>query len=162
MATQSRTNTQMNSNYGSKQLTYIYGSAAPKYTQAPQRRETPAAPSTQKKASVATKPYTVNKPLFVMSLVAFAAICVMMIQFIRLSSDITVLRSSISSLESNISKTKMQNDEYYGRIMSNIDLEEVREIAVTELGMDYATAEQIITYDSHIDDYVEQKIVIKD
>lgn len=162
MATQSRTNTQMNRNRGNAQLTYIYGSAAPKYTQAPQRREVKATPNTQRKEAVVAKPYAVNKPLFIMSLVAFAAICVMMIQFIRLSSDITVLRSSITSMESEMSKLKMQNDEYYGRIMSNIDLEEVREIAVTELGMDYATAEQIITYDSYIDDYVEQKIVVKD
>lgn len=160
MATQNRTNTQMNRNRVNN-VTYMYGSAAPKYNT--QRKEVrPVNPNEQKKQAVQPKASPVNMPLFILSLVAFAAIGFMMIQYIRLSSEITVLTSSITSLESQVDALKNENDEYYGRIMSNIDLEEVREIAITELGMDYATADQIITYDSRIDDYVEQRIVIKD
>lgn len=151
MATTNRTNTQMNR--------YMYGSAAPKYNTQP-RQVRPV--QTEEHVETRTKAAPVNMPVFILSLIAFAAIGFMMIQYIRLSSEITVLTSSITSLESQVDALRMENDEYYGRIMSNIDLEEVREIAIAELGMDYATADQIITYDSRIDDYVEQRIVIKD
>lgn len=163
MATPNRTNVQKNTNRVSN-VTYMYGSAAPKYAAQPQRRVEPRhnAPDAQRKQQVMARPSAVNMPLFILSLVAFAAIGVMMIHYIRLSSEITVLTSSITKLESQVDTLKNENDEYYGRIMSNIDLEEVREIAIAELGMDYATADQIITYDSQIDDYVEQRIVIKD
>ena len=160
MATQNRTNAQMNRNRVNN-VTYMYGSAAPKYD-AQQERRRVAAPDVQRRQDAQPKASPVNMPSFILSLIAFAAIGFMMIQYIRLSSEITVLTSSITSLESQVDALRMENDEYYGRIMSNIDLEEVREIAITELGMDYATADQIITYDSTIDDYVEQRIVVKD
>lgn len=160
MATSKRTNTQMNRNRVNN-VTYMYGSAAPKYNAQQERRDAQAK-DIQRRENVQPKASPVNMPLFILSLIAFVAIGFMMIQYIRLSSEITVLTSSITSLESQVDALRMENDEYYGRIMSNIDLEEVREIAITELGMDYATADQIITYDSTIDDYVEQRIVIKD
>ena len=160
MAATNRTNVQMNKNRVNN-VTYMYGSAAPKYAAQPNRRSIET-PNVQRRQGVQPKASPVNMPLFILSLVAFAAIGFMMIQYIRISSEITVLTSSITSLESQVDALRMENNEYYGRIMSNIDLEEVREIAITELGMDYATADQIITYDSRIDDYVEQRIVIKE
>lgn len=165
MATQNRTNVQKNTVRASRNNTYVYGSAAPKYGVQPNRRREqvrPVSNNPQREQAPLAKPSPVNMPLFILSLVAFAAIGFMMIQYIRLSSDITVLTSSITQLESQVDALKNENDEYYGRIMSNIDLEEIREIAIAELGMEYATADQIITYDSQIDDYVEQRIVIKD
>ena len=158
MATTNRTNAQMNRNRVNN-VAYMHGSAAPKYNTQP-RQVRPV--QIQEEVEVSKKAAPVNMPVFILSLIAFAAIGFMMIQYIRLNSEITVLTSSITSLESQVDALKMENDEYYGRIMSNIDLEEVREIAITELGMDYATADQIITYNSTIDDYVEQRIVIKD
>ncbi len=163
MATQNRTNVQKNTYRTNQNATYMYGSAAPKYTAQPKRtQERSAENNAQRRQAVQVKPSPVNMPLFILSLVAFAAIGFMMIQYIRLSSDITVLSSNITKIESQINNLKAENDEYYSRIMSSIDLEEVREIAMTELGMNYATKDQIITYDSQMDDYVEQKIVVKD
>ena len=160
MATTNRTNTQMNRNRVNN-VTYMHGSAAPKYDT--QRRQVrPVQIQEEQNVDTRAKAAPVNMPLFILSLVAFMAIGFMMIQYIRLSSEITVLTNSITKIESQVDALKMENDEYYGRIMSNIDLEEVREIAIAELGMDYATADQIITYESTIDDYVEQRIVIKD
>ena len=85
-----------------------------------------------------------------------------MIQYIRLNSEITALTTANTKLESQISDLKAENDDYYGRIMSSVDLEKVREVATMDLGMVYASENQIITYDSQIDDYVEQSRVIKD
>ena len=51
---------------------------------------------------------------------------------------------------------KLANDEEYSRITSSIDLEEIKRIAIGELGMTYAKEGQIITYDSVENDYMRQ------
>lgn len=48
------------------------------------------------------------------------------------------------------------NDEEYSRITSNINLEEIKRIAIGELGMTYATEGQVIPYESNSNDYMRQ------
>ena len=146
-------------------ITYLYGSAAPKLEPTPQRRpqkEVERRQAPQRKQSVQAKPYPVNMPLLVLSIVAFVALGAMMIQYIRLNSEITAITAANTKLESQISDLRAENDEYYGRIMNSVDLEKVREVAIMDLGMVYASEGQIITYVSQMDDYVEQSRVIKD
>ncbi len=148
-------------------ITYIHGSAAPKYETIPQRRPRKEAEKhtrqrTNAKPRVQAKPSPVNVPVLLLTLAAFAAIGVMMIQFISLSSEISAISGNISGLERELSALKAENDEYYSRIMSSVNLEDVREVAIMDLGMVYATQEQIITYDSKVDDYVQQSRVVKD
>lgn len=148
-----------------QKITYLYGSAAPKLEPTPQRRplrEEERRTAPQRKQKVQAKPYPVNMPLLVLSIVAFIALGAMMIQYIRLNSEITAITAANTKLESQISDLRAENDEYYGRIMNSVDLEKVREVAIMDLGMVYASEGQVITYDSHMDDYVEQSRVIKD
>ena len=148
-----------------QKITYLYGSAAPKLEPTPQRRplrEEERRTAPQRKQKVQAKPYPVNMPLLVLSIVAFVALGAMMIQYIRLNSEITAITAVNTKLESRISDLRAENDEYYGRIMNSVDLEKVREVAIMDLGMVYASEGQVITYDSHMDDYVEQSRVIKD
>ena len=158
---QNRTNNRANQN-----IAYLYGSAAPKVEVTPRRPqrelEKRNAPITRQKQRVQAKPSPVNVPLLVLTLIAFVMSGALMIKYISLNSQITALSQGIETLESQINTLKAENDEYYGRIMSSIDLEEVREVAIMDLGMVYASEGQIITYDSRIDDYVEQSRVIKD
>ncbi len=51
---------------------------------------------------------------------------------------------------------RLANDEELVRINSSIDLEEIRRIAIGELGMVYATEGQIINYANEGSDYVRQ------
>ena len=51
---------------------------------------------------------------------------------------------------------KIANDEAYSRITGNIDLEEIKRIAIGELGMTYAQEGQIITYSNVGNDYMRQ------
>ena len=151
MATQTRATAPQTYNRTNQKITYLYGSAAPKLEPTPQRKQ-----------KVQAKPYPVNMPLLVLSIVAFIALGAMMIQYIRLNSEITAITAANTKLESQISDLRAENDEYYGRIMNSVDLEKVREVAIMDLGMVYASEGQVITYDSHMDDYVEQSRVIKD
>jgi len=166
MADRRATATQTGYNTESK-ITYLYGSAALKYEMIPQKKprkeeERQERRNTAARQKVQAKPSPANVPVLILTLAAFVAIGAMMIQYISLSSEISVLTNSIASLERQVNDLKAENDEYYGRIMSNVDLEKVREIAIMDLGMVYASEDQIITYDSQVDDYVEQSRVIKD
>lgn len=79
-----------------------------------------------------------------------------LVGYIRLQSDITHSIQNISRLENDLNDLRLANDEEYNRITSSIDLEEVRRIAIQELGMKYAEEGQIVTYESENSDYVKQ------
>lgn len=87
---------------------------------------------------------------------ALMAAGVILTGYIGLQADITGSIKHISSLESQLNSLKLQNDENYSRITSNIDLEEVKRIAIQELGMKYAEEGQIITFSGEGSDYVRQ------
>ena len=54
-----------------------------------------------------------------------------------------------------------ENDEKYNKASSNVDLDEIKRIAMEEYGMTYADENQIVTYsDEGGDDYVRQNEAI--
>lgn len=79
-----------------------------------------------------------------------------LVGYITLQSDITNSIKNISVLESELNDLRLANDEEYSRITSDVDLEEVRRIAIQELGMQYAQEGQIVTFASENSDYVKQ------
>ena len=76
--------------------------------------------------------------------------------YIGLQSDITNSIKNISRLESQLNTLKLDNDEEYSRITNNIDLEEVKRVAIQELGMKYAEEGQIVTVTGGGSDYMRQ------
>lgn len=87
---------------------------------------------------------------------AFLIVCGVLTSYIKLQSDITNHVKNISTLESRLNELRLANDETYTKIMSSIDLEEVKRIAVNELGMKYAKEGQVIQYTGEGNDYVRQ------
>ena len=79
-----------------------------------------------------------------------------LIGYIRMQSNITSSVKQISKLESQLNSLKLSNDEQLSRVESSIDLEEIRRIAITELGMTYAGEGQIIEIPDDGSDYVRQ------
>ena len=83
--------------------------------------------------------------------------------YIKLHAEVTGTVSYISSLEKQYATLAKENDEAMNRLNGNIDLEEVRRIAIAEYGMRYVEEGQIITYsDGGGTDYVRQKAEIPD
>lgn len=80
--------------------------------------------------------------------------------YIKIQSDITARMRNISKLESQISDLKAENDEAYKRISTAVDLDAIKDTAINELGMFYATSDQIIYYTVENDDYMNQYIEI--
>ena len=102
-------------------------------------------------------------PGYVMFLsLALIATGFILVSYIRLQSDITNRIDHISALERELNDLRLANDEEYNRITSSIDLEEVRRIAVQELGMRYAEEGQIVSFTSENNDYVKQLSLIPD
>lgn len=87
---------------------------------------------------------------------ALVAMGIILVNYIGLQSDITNSVKHISVLEKQLNDLKLSNDEEYNRISSSIDLEEIRRIAIQELGMRYAEEGQIIFFASENNDYVKQ------
>ena len=94
--------------------------------------------------------------------IALIAMGWILLNYIKLQSDITNSINQISSLERELNDLKLANDEEYNRITSSIDLEEVRRIAIQDLGMKYAQDGQIISFESENSDYVKQMSSIPD
>ena len=63
---------------------------------------------------------------------------------------------NIAALEAQLSELRTENDDEYNRVTTSVDLEEVRDIAINELGMVYAGADQVVLYDSEGSDYMKQ------
>lgn len=79
-----------------------------------------------------------------------------LINYIQLQFDMSDHVKQIADLENQLNTMKQLNDDEYTRIVSNIDLEEIKRIAIGELGMIYATEGQIITFANEGSDYVRQ------
>lgn len=76
--------------------------------------------------------------------------------YINLQSDITNQVDAISEMESRYNNLKLTNDEEYNRINNSIDLEEIKAVAIGELGMTYAREGQIVNVEDSETDYVRQ------
>lgn len=88
--------------------------------------------------------------------VTLSLIGVMLIGYIGLQSDITSRVKNIARLESTLNTLKLKNDEEYNRIESSENLEEIKRIAIQELGMKYAEEGQVITFSGEGSDYIRQ------
>lgn len=82
-------------------------------------------------------------------------------QYIRLQSSITSYVSTISKLEIELESVKAENDDYESRIKGAVGLEEIKKRAMDDLGMSYASDEQIVVYESDGTDYVRQFVSIE-
>ena len=92
--------------------------------------------------------------LFLVGALIMAAMILM--SYIRIQSDIIIAVRNIASLESELNNVKLSNDEDYARAASSVDLEEIRRVAIGELGMRYAKEGQIINVSGEGSDYVRQ------
>jgi hypothetical protein len=68
----------------------------------------------------------------------------------------TSSQKKIASLESELAELKKVNADDLNRIETSVNLEEIREIAMNELGMVYATQENVVLYKNTTQNYVSQ------
>lgn len=94
---------------------------------------------------------------YVIFLTAAAVITVFVcVNFLQLRARNTILQEEVASLEAELDSAILENDSEYNRVMNSVDLEHVKEVAINELGMQLATASQVVTYSVEDGDYVRQ------
>lgn len=153
-----RTNRQ-NPKVTSERQMYVDGSAARKLQSVPIKREKKEQiqepkPIPRKKPQVRTSSMSIG--YIIVLAVAILAVGYVLVGYVELQSDITNRTNNISQMESKLNNARLTNDEKYTKIMSSIDLEEIKNIAINELGMRYAKEGQVVTYSGEGSDYVRQ------
>ncbi len=93
--------------------------------------------------------------------VAFLTVCVAIVAFaavslIQIQSQVTHRMENIAALESQITDLKADNDARYKEIVTSVDLEYIKDVAMNQLGMQYATEEQVIYYSVENNNFMDQ------
>ena len=97
-----------------------------------------------------------NLPYVLFLTMALMITGVMLIGYLQAQSNLTVSVKRVAALESELNDMKLANDEQLERINSALDMEEVKRIAVEELGMTYAKEGQVVIISDEGSDYVRQ------
>lgn len=82
--------------------------------------------------------------------------CVISAMYIRIQADLTERMHNISRLESQVSDVTIDNEATRKRIETSVDLNHVKDVAINQLGMVYASPDQIMYYEVSDDDYMNQ------
>lgn len=151
------TRSRRNYNTGSHQ-SYVYGNVVTKPAYEPKRQY--EEPSREKRTSRQVrknrKKALQMSPGYVMFLTVAAVIAlVVCINYVQLQARITSSSKSITAMQEELAELKEENNTRYNAVMDSVNLEEVREKA-DKLGMVYATADQIVGYESPSSDTVKQ------
>lgn len=93
--------------------------------------------------------------------VAFLTLCVGVVAFaavalVQIQSQVTQRMEHIAALESQITDLKADNDARYKEIVTSVDLDYIKDVAMNQLGMQYATQEQIIYYSVENNNFMDQ------
>lgn len=138
--------------------TYVDGNTVRKVQTAPKQQQQPRQNTRTSSATRKNRERALQMNFsYVLFLTVAAVVTVMVcINYLKLQSESTALQKEVTSLSTQLSELKLENDSQYNRIISSVDLEQVKEVAMTELGMVYASESQIRTYDSTESDYVKQ------
>lgn len=87
-----------------------------------------------------------------------AAICAVLVcvSYMRLQFEIVSRSENITSLQRELADLTEQNDTAYHALFDSVNLEELRETAINDLGMVYASEGQVVEYESPTSGYVKQ------
>ncbi|MBP5453329.1 MAG: cell division protein FtsL [Lachnospiraceae bacterium] len=79
-----------------------------------------------------------------------------LVSYLRLQSEIANSVENIAIYEQRLNNLTLANDDEYSKMINAIDYDEIKRIAIEELGMVYASEDQIVTYTRENSDYVRQ------
>lgn len=138
---------------------YVYGNVAAKPAYEPVRREDN--PNVRKGTSSQVKKNRRQalrmNPGYVMFLTLAAMLALIIcVNYVKLQSRITKRSENITDLQAELADLKEENNTRYNFVMDAVNLDEIRTKAQNELGMVYASEDQIVEYTSPLADYVKQ------
>ncbi|MCR5675813.1 MAG: cell division protein FtsL [Lachnospiraceae bacterium] len=156
---------------GAVQTGYIHGTALVKPAADPRRENAPRRERQAgrnfrtipggKQAERPSKRSSILSLLFMVGALVITAFA--LYRYVDVQTSLEGSATTIAELEKELATLRQENDEAYSRANATIDLEEVKRVAIQELGMKYADEGQIIVYsDDGAADYVRQLAAIPD
>lgn len=143
--------------------TYVYGNVVPKPAYSP---DTPREDEEKKKKEQRQVSRTVrqnrrrekqmNAGYVVFLALASIITMIVCVSYIQVHSTVTKGTKTITSMQQELSDLKEANNAKESSVMNSINLEQVRDKAVNELGLVYAGDDQILEYENPNDSYVKQ------
>ena len=97
-----------------------------------------------------------NRILTGYMIMAVMLTCVMLVAYVALQTNVTTRMNHIASLENELSTVNADNKAAESRIAMTTNLTEIKERAINELGMVYATSSQIVYYSVDGSDHMSQ------
>lgn len=127
---------------------YVYGSSARKEALRvqPEQHVEQTKELSQRVRQNRSRALHMNRGYVVFLAVAAFVTLLACTQYLQLQSEITNRSERITELQQELADRKEANTTKYNAIVNSINLEEVRERAMNDLGMVYAQEEQVITY----------------
>ena len=93
--------------------------------------------------------------------VVFLTVCVIAsavaaLSLIQIRSSVTQQMKEVANIESQAADLKAENDARYKEITTSVDLNYIKDYAINQLGMTYASDNQIVYYTVDNDNYMDQ------
>lgn len=153
-----RTRTQHKEMQGGRIYTYVDGTAVRKLDSVPQKRPQKKKRSSTSLATRRNRERALRMNLGYVTFLTVAAVITVFtcVNFLQLQANKTRLQKEVTALAAQLDADILENDSDYNRIITNVDMEHVKDVAMNELGMVPAKKSQIVTYEIDDSDYVRQ------
>ena len=136
--------------------TEVEGNVVRKLQIAPQYQESTNKPAEVPRRSRRQQSNTLSIPYCIFLAVACVLTLTLGAYYLQQQALSTKSQKDIASLESELAELKKANADDLNRIETSVNLEEIRDIAINELGMVYATEENVVLYKNKSQNYVSQ------
>lgn len=138
---------------------YIYGNTVRQPEVLPRRYEEVEQPVRRSSSQVRKnrKKALFMSPAYVTFLAVAACLTVFVcVQYLQLQTNLRNQSRNITALQRELANLTEENDTAYNVTMDSVNLEEIRNKAMNEMGMVYASDGQVVEYDSPSSDMVTQ------
>lgn len=78
------------------------------------------------------------------------------VALIQIQAQTTQRMKHIASLESQLTNLRADNDAKYKEIVTSVDLNYIKDVAINELGMTYASEEQVVYFSIENENFMDQ------
>ncbi|HIW22207.1 MAG TPA: hypothetical protein H9887_09345 [Candidatus Dorea intestinavium] len=141
---------------------YVYGSVVTQPAYKPDRKrskeiEAPKKKPLSKEARRNRKrEEQMNGAMVITLVIAAIATMIICMSCVKLTATVTKGTKEISTLQTQLSTLKEANNAKEGSVVDSVNMEDVRNKAINELGMTYANEGQIVEYGNPMENYVKQ------
>ena len=139
---------------------YVYGNTARALRPIEKEVRSPKRLSSRSRRNI-DRDTGMNPAFMLFMTLAMVLTGIVCVQYIRLQSSLTTYVNTISTMERELQSLRAENDDYESRIKGAIGLENIKKRAMDELGMTYASDDQIVIYNSDGTDYVRQFVSLE-